>query len=153
METDYRIIQADMGVSGSYTTSNKVFGNTINLLPVDSRVQSGRIQSVTMLVSGSSFSGSIDFVFSSEQPTTGLVGSVYTASFNDLKNVISTVSLVAANYSQIGGHTKASVNNLSIPFNSDAVYLTSIYQASTSSLFQSGSVWTTIGYELGMARG
>lgn len=153
METDYRIIQSDLGVSGSYTTSNKVFGSVINLLPVDTRVQSGRIQSVAVLVSGSSFSGSIDLVFSTEQPTVGLVGSVYTASFDDLKKVISTVSLVAANYGQIGGNTRATVNNLSIPFNSDAVYLSSIYQASTSSVFQSGSVWATIGYELGMSRG
>lgn len=153
METDYRTIHFDLGVSGSYTGSNKVFGSIINLLPSDSRVQSGKIHSVSLMMSGSSFSGSIELILSDEAPTPGTVGRVYTSSFSELKSIISSVSLVAANYSTVGEHTKAVASNVNIPFNSDTVYLTSIYQNTTSSVFQSGSVWATIGYELGMSRG
>jgi hypothetical protein len=153
METDYRTIHFDLGVSGSYTGSNKVFGGTVNLLPSDSRVQSGKIYSLAVMISGSSFSGSIDLILSDELPTPGIVGSVYTASFADLKSIITTVSLTSSNYSTIGGHTRAILNNVNVPFNSDTVYLTSIYQNTTSSTFQSGSVWATVGYELGSSRG
>lgn len=152
METDYRTIHFDLGVSGSYTGSNKVFGGTVNILPSDSKVQSGLIHNVTVMVSGSSFSGSVDLIFSSEQPSPGTVGGTYSATFAELKTVISSVSLLAVDFTSIGGHTNAALNNLNIPFNSDTVYLTSIYQNTNNSVFESGSVWATIGYELGSSR-
>jgi len=158
METDYRIINFDLGVSGSYTGSNKVFGGTISLLPSDSRVQSGKIHSLSVMFSGSAFSGNIDLIISSDLPTPGVVGSTYTASFSDLKNIISSISLIGTsslgtNYAVIGPHTHATVNNINVPFNSDSVYLTSIYQNTSNAVFPSGSVWATVGYELGESRG
>jgi hypothetical protein len=152
METDYRTIHFDLGVSGSYTGSNKVFGGTVNLLPSDSKVQSGKIYSLAVMISGSSFSGSIDLILSDELPTVGSVGNTYTSSFAGLKSIVSCVSLVTSDYRTVGAHSVAALSNLNIPFNSDTVYLTSLYQSTTSSVFQSGSVWATIGYELGSSR-
>lgn len=157
METDYRTIHFDLGVSGSYTGSNKVFGGIINCLPLDGKIQSGKIHNISLMFSGSTFKGNVDIIISDSLPSPGSVGNTYTASFQDLKNVISSISLIGTSslgtdYALIGGHSCASLNNLNIPFNSDSVYLTSIYQNVTQSTFPSGSVWGTIGYELGGSR-
>lgn len=153
METDYRTIHSDLGASGSYFGTNKVFGGTVSLLPSDTRVQSGVIHSIALMVSGSSFSGSVDFVFSSALPAPGTVGAAYSVTFTELKSVISSVSLLPSEFVFFGGHANAALNSLNIPFNSDSVYLTSVYQNTNSASFNSGSVWVTVGYELGSSRG
>jgi hypothetical protein len=158
METDYRTIHFDLGVSGSYTGSNKVFGGVNSLLPVDSRVQSGKIHSLTVVFSGSTFNGNLDFVIHDSQPTPGRIGSTYTCSFSDLKSILAYIPLIGtsslgSDFSTIGPHTHATVYNINVPFDSDTIYMTSIYQNTTGSTFPSGSVWATVGYELGSSRG
>jgi len=165
METDYRISNQDLGVSGSYFGVNKTFGGLINFMPSDDRVQSGKINTLTLIYSGSSFSGSVDFLFlNASASSVGLVqggidgGSQFTMSFADTKNILSnvrinTTSSEGPNYAKIGSHSVTSVRNLNIPFNCDSLYLVSAFQATNASTssFASGSVWVSVGYELGQS--
>jgi len=157
MEIDYRTINADLGVSGSYTGPNKTFGSLIPIMTADDKVQSGKIHNLTLLFSGSTFQGNVDVVFHSSQSFISSVQSVYTSSFSDLKSILACVSLVGTSslgtdFSQVGSHMVASLHNLNIPFNSDGVYVSSIFQHTGTQSFPSGSVWINIGYELGGAR-
>lgn len=153
METDYRTFHFDLGVSGSYTGSGKVFGSVGSMLPTDTHVQSGKIQNLTLVFSGSNFNGNLDVIIHDDQVTVGTVGSTYTASFSNIKTVLTVIPISSSNYASIGGHSLATVSGLSTIFNSDSVYISSVYQNGTRSTFQSGSVWATIGYELGESRG
>mgnify|MGYP003340385197 CR=1 FL=1 len=157
METDYRTLNADIGVSGSYTGPNKTFGSLVQILPTDNRVQSGKIHNLSLLFSGSTFQGNVDVVFHSSQSYVSPVGRTYTSSFSDLKSILSCVSFVGTSslgtdFSQCGDHMVASLHNLNIPFNSDALFVSTIFQHTGTQTFQSGSVWMNVGYELGESR-
>ena len=157
METDYRVSNQNLGVSGSYEAVNTTFGSLINFMPSDGRTQSGLIHTLNVIYSGSAFVGDIDFIFLNGTVPTSSIGATstpFTMSFAETKNILSNVRLDASgsdgpNYSTIGNFSVASVRNLNIPFNCDSLYLASVYQTDGSIEFQPNSVWVSIGYELG----
>ena len=164
METDYRVSNQNLGVSGSYEAVNTTFGSLINFMPSDGRVQSGKIHTLNVIYSGSSVSGAaspfvgdIDFIFLNGTVPTSSIGAPltpFTMSFDETKNILSNVRLDASgsdgpNYSTIGTFSIASVRNLNIPFNCDSLYLASVYQTDAITEFEPNSVWVSIGYELG----
>lgn len=159
METDYRISHQSLGVSGSYNTPNTTFGTLINFMPSDGRVQSGRINTLNVIYSGSVFVGDIDFIFLNGTVPTSSIGSpgtTFSISFDEAKNIISKVLVNATgsegpNHSTIGDFSISSVRNLNIPFNCDSLYLASVYQTDVTTEFQPNSVWVSIGYELGQS--
>ena len=158
METDYRVLNQNLGVSGSYEAANTTFGSLINFMPSDGRTQSGLIHTLNVIYSGSApFQGDIDFIFLNGTVSTSSIGSPltpFTMSFAETKNILSNVRLDASgsdgpNYSTIGTFSIASVRNLNIPFNCDSLYLASVYQTAGTTEFEPNSVWVSIGYELG----
>lgn len=159
METDYRVSNQNLGVSGSYADVNTTFGSLINFMPSDGRVQSGKINTLNVIYSGSAFVGDIDFIFlNGTVPTSsiGAPGTPFTMSFDETKNILSNVRLDASgsdgpNYSTIGTFSIASARNLNIPFSCDSLYLASVYQTNDTTVFNTGSVWVSIGYELGQS--
>jgi len=153
METDYRVSNQNLGVSGSYDAFNTTFGSLINFMPSDGRTQSGLIHTLNVIYSGSSpFIGDVDFIFLNGTVPTSSIGSPltpFTMSLAEAKNILFIANPEAGNYSTIGDLTIASMRNLNIPFNCDSLYLASVYQDVSLSEFEPNSVWVSIGYELG----
>ncbi len=155
METDYRVLNQNLGVSGSYEAVNTTFGSLINFMPSDGRTQSGLIHTLNVIYSGSApFQGDIDFIFLNGTVPTSSIGAPltpFTMSFAEAKNIlfIAKPSLTNVNYSTIGDLSIASMRNLDIPFNCDSLYLASVYQTAGTTEFEPNSVWVSIGYELG----
>ena len=155
METDYRVLNQNLGVSGSYEAANTTFGSLINFMPSDGRTQSGLIHTLNVIYSGSApFQGDIDFIFLNGTVPTSSIGAPltpFTMSFAEAKNIlfIAKPSLTNVNYSTIGDLSIASMRNLDIPFNCDSLYLASVYQTARTTEFEPNSVWVSIGYELG----
>lgn len=155
METDYRVSNQNLGVSGSYEAVNTTFGSLINFMPSDGRTQSGLIHTLNVIYSGSApFQGDIDFIFLNGTVPTSSIGAPltpFTMSFAEAKNIlfIAKPSLTNVNYSTIGDLSIASMRNLDIPFNCDSLYLASVYQTAGTTEFEPNSVWVSIGYELG----
>ena len=155
METDYRVSNQNLGVSGSYEAANTTFGSLINFMPSDGRTQSGLIHTLNVIYSGSApFQGDIDFIFLNGTVPTSSIGAPltpFTMSFAEAKNIlfIAKPSLTNVNYSTIGDLSIASMRNLDIPFNCDSLYLASVYQTAGTTEFEPNSVWVSIGYELG----
>ncbi len=155
METDYRVLNQNLGVSGSYEAANTTFGSLINFMPSDGRTQSGLIHTLNVIYSGSApFQGDIDFIFLNGTVPTSSIGAPltpFTMSFAEAKNIlfIAKPSLTNVNYSTIGDLSIASMRNLDIPFNCDSLYLASVYQTAGTTEFEPNSVWVSIGYELG----
>lgn len=157
METDYRVLNQNLGVSGSYEAANTTFGSLINFMPSDGRTQSGLINTLNVIYSGSSpFIGNVDFIFLNGTVPTSSIGAPltpFTMSLAEAKNIlfIASPSSANGNYSTIGDLTIASMRNLNIPFNCDSLYLASVYQDVSTSEFEPNSVWVSIGYELGQS--
>ena len=156
MELDYRTIHMDLGVSGSYFGVGKTLGPVKTVMDSDGKVQSGMIHSLTVMVSGSSFNDDLNFIFSESASAAGVVGSTYSPTFADLKTVLGVVSSTGSIGSNstvsVGGHAIATFRNLDIPFNCDSLFLASVFNGEQTASFGSGSMWATIGYELGQSR-
>jgi hypothetical protein len=156
MEQDYRTIHLDLGASGSYFGFGKTLGPVRTVMNSDGKVQSGIIQSLTVMISGSAFNDDLRFIFSESASAASSNGSSYLPTFADLKTILGVVSTTGSigNNSTIsvGGHVVATFGNLGIPFNCDALYVASVFDGETTSSFGSGSVWATIGYALGQSR-
>lgn len=168
MELDYRTIQMNLGASGSYSAQRKLVGPIRTVMDTDGKIHSGVIRSLTVIVSGSDFKNDISFIFSesssfassgSVEEKTGLLdtGSLnYTPTFSDLQNILGVVSASGS----LGNNTTmitplysiSTFLNVGIPFNCDSLYMASVFNGENTSSFNSGSIWATVGYELGQAK-
>ena len=164
MEQDYRTIHMDLGASGSYFGNGKLIGPIRKIMDTDGKVHSGVIHSLTVIASGS-FGNELSFVFSessslasltSSLPASGAYEILYAPTFRDLQNILGVVSTsgsIDSNSTLLNsGYSISTFRNIGIPFNCDTLYMASVFDAETTSSFKSGSLWATVGYELGQSR-
>lgn len=168
MELDYRTVHMNLGASGSYSGVRKLVGPIRTVMATDGKTHSGVIRSLTVIVSGSGFENDISFIFS-ESSSLASSGSVeemaglsdtgslkYTPTFSDLQNILGVVSAsgsVGNNTTMITSlYSISTFLNVGIPFNCDSLYMASVFSGENESSFKSGSIWATVGYELGQAR-
>lgn len=163
MEQDYRTVHVDLGASGSYFGSGKLIGPIRTIMNTDGKVHSGVIHSLTVMASGS-FANELSFVFSDSSSLASLTSSIsgaavqvlYTPTFSDLKNILGVVSTSGSMDSNstllTSTYSISTFRNIGIPFNCDSLYMASVFDAETTSSYNSGSVWVTVGYELGQSR-
>jgi hypothetical protein len=155
MIDDVRKFSSNLGASGSYSGSNKVFGSILNIFTTPNSAsfnRSGKIVDITVCVQTSSNAVDMDFLFFSSLPTLAAPGQPFNMSFSDIQSCVARVRVEDTDFVQITSSAVATIFNVNATFQSKNLYMVSVYQHATEQhTFPTGSVYVNVGYSLGQS--
>ena len=154
METKIKELSINLGTSGSYNGANKTLGTLQTIFNEPSMsYRSGKIVDLTVIVSGSNNAMDMDLLFFPQSVTVASnQNATFSMSLSDLQSCSGRIRVSANDFSQIGGCTIANLYNVNMTFETNKLFVTSVYQQSSGiSLPATGGIYLNVGYELGQS--
>ena len=132
METKIKELSINLGTSGSYSGVNKTFGTLQTIFNEPSMsYRSGKIVDLTVILSGSNSNNAmdVDLLFFPQSVTVASnQNATFSMSLSDLQSCSGRIRVSSADFSQIGGCSIANLYNVNMTFETNKLFVTSVYQ-------------------------